>query len=126
VCKDKDLECNAEYFAALNECNTLRSVFMCEAGCGPSEANKNEFPGYVHEAAPKNDWPAFCFYYSDGKKAAAGHVLQYNCSASSDQVQRVCPCESAPGVGSQAEQLDALSKQQTKTYQGDGSGDNDA
>jgi SREBP regulating gene protein len=112
ICKDKDQICNSDHFAALNDCNTLRAIFMCEAGCGPSEFSRREFPGYVVDGAPKNEWPAFCFTYFDSRKAVAGLVQQYNCSAFSEHVQRMCPCESAPGLVSQAGQIDALTKQQ--------------
>jgi hypothetical protein len=88
-------------------------MFMCEAGCGPSESiKKKEFPGYVVDKAPKNDWPAFCFFYTDDdssrKASAEGTVQHYSCSASAKHVKRVCPCQSAPGLGTQAGQLDAL------------------
>ena len=121
VCKDQNLICNSDHFAALNDCNTLRSVFMCEAGCGPSEYNKREFPGYVVEAAQRQDWPAFCFFYFDSRKAVAGLTQHYNCSASSQHVQRVCPCESAPGLASQAGQVDALLSKQQQGKNGDSS-----
>lgn len=118
VCNDKDQECNADHFAALNDCNTLRAMFMCEAGCGPSELpTRREFPGYVVDRAPKNDWPAFCFLYFDSRKA--GMVQQYNCSASAEHVQRVCPCAPALGLGTQAGQLDALQSNQQQMIKTD-------
>jgi len=125
VCEDQYQECNADHFAAINDCNTLRAMFMCEAGCGPSESSKRkEFPGYVLDGAPKHNWPAVCFFYFDSREAAAEDVVQqFSCSASAEHVKRVCPCEPASGVGAQAGQLDAaqLNQQQiVKTKQGGG------
>jgi hypothetical protein len=96
---------------------------MCEAGCGPSESNRREFPGYVVEGAGKGEWPAFCFSYFDSKKAAAGLVQQYNCSALKENVQRLCPCQSAPGLGSQAGQVDALKEKATEKNSGNARSD---
>lgn len=108
TCRKRSLECNEAHFAGINDCNTLRSYFMCEAGCGQSNYTHSQFPGYIIESAPKNQWPAMCFSYFDSKKAAAGLAMHFNCSASLEHVQRLCPCEPAPGLGSEAAQVDAL------------------
>lgn len=108
TCRKHSLECNEAHFSEINDCNTLRNYFMCEAGCGQSNYTHAQFPGYIVEAAPKNQWPAMCISYFDSRKAEAGLKVHFNCSASSEHVQRLCPCESAPGLGSEAVQVDAL------------------
>ena len=109
ACRKDELECNDAHFNEINDCNTLRSMFSCEAGCGQSDnGTHKEFPGYVVDGAAKHLWPAMCFSYFDNKKAADGIMMHFNCSASSESVQRLCPCEAAPGMGSEAAQVDGF------------------
>ena len=75
------------------------------AGCGPAAANQPEFPGYVVYAAPKTQWPSFCFTQPDGGGSGGA---AFSCSSTAGGVQRLCPCEVVAGSESQAAQVDGL------------------
>jgi hypothetical protein len=121
ACVGKQMACVASAFASINDCNSLRSKFMCEAGCGLSAPDQTEFPGYVEGSASKNQRPAYCATL----KGAAGTAPAFDCARSAGGVRRLCPCQAVPGTR-QSGQVDALSNGGGGSSNGDGSGDSGA
>ncbi|KAL4440719.1 hypothetical protein ABPG77_000428 [Micractinium sp. CCAP 211/92] len=101
ACAAKGMACKAEHFAGLNDCNSLRAKFMCEAGCGAAASDQREFPGYIEGSAPKHQRPAFCAVLPPfpGQAGPA-----FNCSQAAGSVRRLCPCEPLPAAAVAASQ----------------------
>lgn len=102
TCAAKNMACKAEHFSSLNNCNSLRAKFMCEAGCSDAAANQGEFPGYVEGSAPKHQRPAYCATLPPFPSQPAP---SFNCSHAAGSVRRLCPCEPLSAAAVAAAQM---------------------
>jgi hypothetical protein len=111
VCAAQGRVCIPEGLAAINDCNSLRTFFSCEAGCGFSQPHQAEFPGYVTPKGPKNQWPAMCATLGGPE----GGTPELNCTYSVGSVQRLCACVGGPAGGGEqgVDEAGALAEQES-------------
>ena len=110
ACQGVQRHCSPGHVASISDCNSLRTAFMCEAGCGPGAEDSKFTPGYLLGSAQKARRPAYCFTSAAPHAIAAAAAPAFNCSSTADQVRRLCPCEETPGVSDQSTQVDGLEK----------------
>jgi hypothetical protein len=100
-------------------------IFHC-AGCATS-SDEDSFPGYVTRDAGKPAWPTKCFVAAAAAALAAADVNKndvpqmhggeennvtagssdFDCSAASGHVQRLCPCVREVALVEQSRQVDS-------------------
>ncbi|KAI3436532.1 hypothetical protein D9Q98_005949 [Chlorella vulgaris] len=110
ACALKQMVCRGEHFVGINDCNSLRAKFMCEAGCGESAPDQTEFPGYLEGSAPKHQRPAFCAFLPP---FAPDTAPAFNCTRGNGSVRRLCPCEPLPAAVVAAATQQAAAAEQT-------------
>lgn len=107
VCQEKHRSCSEAHFASLNDCDSLRRAFKCEAGCGPRSQQAGPFPAYVTDSAAKEEWPAYCFSGTlGGDGGEQGEQAQFSCSAAEEQFGRLCACQEVPQGANDVAEID--------------------
>lgn len=98
ACSGATKGCDQGKLAALNNCDSLRSYFQCEAGCEVAGSQSSQqmvkdegaaaaipsMPHYIVSTAPKAQRPAMCF--------ASPSAQGLGCLGKDAQVMRLCAC----------------------------------
>ena len=88
VCSSANMKCDPAHFNAVNNCNTLQSLFKCQE-C--AENMGMDQPAQVKSSA--NRWPNKCLYTGDMTTEVGFHGVE-RCKASHPDTKRLCPCTS--------------------------------